>query len=118
MAWIHLCLCGVGLPATPHNPFPFLGLSYREGNRERNFWVERLHGLSAGWLGAKMVEASGVILLWIIPQTVLALRGSHGVDLVPGISSSQSSGAAAELPGSECPLRATAIISLKKSQFL
>ena len=39
-----------------------------------------------------------------IPQTVLALRGSHGVDLVPGISHIWSRGgcrrAAGELPAS------------------
>ena len=31
-----------------------------------------------------------------VPQTVLALRGSHGVALVPGISSSLSHGSASE----------------------
>ena len=42
----------------------------------------------------------------IVPQTVLALRGSHGVALVPGISPSLWSGSAAELPARMPPLLA------------
>ena len=34
----------------------------------------------------------------VIPQTVLALRGSHGVALVPGISCTLWSGSTAEPP--------------------
>ena len=42
-----------------------------------------------------------------IPQTVLALRGSHGVDLVPGIFPSLWSGSAADLRRSQCSLRSS-----------
>ena len=46
----------------------------------------------------------------VIPQAELAMRGSYGVDLVPGISPSLWSRSAAELPA-KIPPGATAITS-------
>ena len=53
-------------------------------------------------LGGDMVS-TGMDVISFFPQTVLALRGSHGYSLVPWISHIWSPGAAAELPAEIAP---------------
>ena len=79
----------------------WLGNSIRSFSYGFGLQVKDLWTLRPGFYSEfryKSYEHSGLVWRAIFPQTVLALRGSHGVALVPGISCTLWSGSTAEPP--------------------